>query len=93
VGTISTIHPNGRINYVGQLPTRADGSDLRADQALQASARLQAVAERLAKQATGLGTAGSGNSGGGGGGEDGEGESDLEDELDAALEQVRHIIQ
>ena len=93
VGTISTIHPNGRINYVGQLPTRADGSDLRADQALQASARLQAVAERLAKQATGRGSGNIGGGGGSGDGEEGEGESDLEDELDAALEQVRHIIQ
>jgi len=85
VGTISTIHPNGRINYVGQLPTRADGSDPRADMAVEAAARLQAVAQRLA-QAPGRGS----NEMEGGVGDGGEGEdSDLEDELDAALEQVR----
>ena len=49
VGEISVIHPNGRINYVGQLPTKADGSDPRAEAALLASSRLQAVAERLAQ--------------------------------------------
>lgn len=49
VGQISVVHPNGRINYEGQLPTKADGSDLRAETAMLASNRLQAVAERLAQ--------------------------------------------
>ena len=49
VGTISQVHPNGRINYVGQLPTRADGSDIRAEAAFLASHKLQLVAERLAQ--------------------------------------------
>lgn len=51
-GKISRVHPNGRINYEGQLQTHADGSDLHADAALQAARRLQAAAERLARRST-----------------------------------------
>jgi hypothetical protein len=49
VGNIQKIHPNGRINYHGQLPTRADGSDTQAEVALAASARLQKLAAKLEK--------------------------------------------
>jgi hypothetical protein len=43
-GQISRIHPNGRINYTSQPPTRADGADLRACKALKASERLERMA-------------------------------------------------
>lgn len=82
-GEISHIHPNGRINYVGQLPTRADGSDVGAEAALMAAERLQRVAERLAlkeeqqvKQQYDEQDEQQGS------------ESDLEDELDRALDDV-----
>jgi hypothetical protein len=80
-GKISRVHPNGRINYEGQLQTRADGSDLQADAALQASLRLQKAAERLSKKEKPCCDAAN-NSGSGS-----EGECS-EDELDRALEDV-----
>jgi hypothetical protein len=48
VGKIAKIHPNGRINYEGQL-TNADGSDLSASLALQASQRIDLIAGKLMK--------------------------------------------
>lgn len=49
VGQISKVHPNGRINYAGQLQTRADGSDPSAERALQASQKLESIVQRLNK--------------------------------------------
>lgn len=46
VGTISKVHPNGRINYQGQ-PTNADGSAIAAVAALTASESLQRAVEKL----------------------------------------------
>lgn len=45
-GKIVKIHPNGRINYEGQL-TEADGRDLQSEKALEAAQRLQEAALRL----------------------------------------------
>lgn len=39
--SISLVHSNGRINYVGQPPTNADGSDQAAVAALNAAKRLE----------------------------------------------------
>lgn len=84
-GEISHIHANGRINYSGQLPTRSDGSDVGAEAALKAAERLQAVAARLAhkeQQHKQLDDQQQGEQG-----EEGN-NSDIEDELDRALDDV-----
>ena len=49
VGTVDKIHPNGRINYVGQLPTMSDGSAVKSNIALKASATIDEAATRLEK--------------------------------------------
>lgn len=46
LGKIVKVHPNGRINYEGQL-TEADGSDINAAAAISASRRIDIIAERL----------------------------------------------
>lgn len=48
-GEIDFIHPNGRICYKGQQRTCADGSAQSSVQAMQASLRVDAAAERLEK--------------------------------------------
>jgi hypothetical protein len=48
IGEITTIHPNGRINYKGQ-PTRADGSDIKSLEALEAAKVLDKAASELQK--------------------------------------------
>jgi len=45
-GTISKIHENGRINYVGQ-PTRADGVDIGGERARDASLALETANQKL----------------------------------------------
>lgn len=45
-GSIARIHPNGRINYSGQL-TRADGADVNSNRALRASMKLDQMACRV----------------------------------------------
>lgn len=73
VGRISRVHPNGRINYHGQLQTRADGSDLQAFAALQAAEQLQAIAARMGEEQDGEG-------------EGEEDEEELERALEAVLD-------
>jgi hypothetical protein len=46
VGTISKVHPNGRINYAGEEPTAADGRTVE-----DAAADKKAAAMRMAKKA------------------------------------------
>lgn len=46
VGEIVRVHPNGRINYKGQL-TRADGAAVSADAAMDAARALDKVAAKL----------------------------------------------
>lgn len=48
VGEIVKMHPNGRINYSGQL-TEADGSDQSSMKAVKASSLLETAAEKLSK--------------------------------------------
>jgi hypothetical protein len=100
VGEIAHIHPNGRINYKDQ-PTHPDGSDLNAENAAAAAARVKAVAARMLAwqqgqeapgQGQGLGQVqgqGLGQGQGQGQGQaDEEDEDALEDEMDAALDAV-----
>eukprot|EP00599_Poterioochromonas_sp_BG-1_P001362 CAMPEP_0173140522 /NCGR_PEP_ID=MMETSP1105-20130129/4943_1 /TAXON_ID=2985 /ORGANISM="Ochromonas sp., Strain BG-1" /LENGTH=316 /DNA_ID=CAMNT_0014053539 /DNA_START=281 /DNA_END=1227 /DNA_ORIENTATION=- len=49
VGKLAKIHPNGRINYEGQL-TFADGRDFKSDKAFQAALKLEEVSNRLAEK-------------------------------------------
>ena len=53
VGNIVKVHPNGRINYEGQLTT-ADGCDLQAEQAMLASQKLEDIARRQQTNKVGL---------------------------------------
>jgi mannose-6-phosphate isomerase-like protein (cupin superfamily) len=46
VGNLAKIHPNGRINYEEGL-THADGRDLKADKAFQASLKLEEIANKM----------------------------------------------
>lgn len=52
VGKLARIHPNGRINYEGQL-TFADGRDFKSDKAFQAALKLEEVSNRLAEKSQG----------------------------------------
>ena len=45
-GEVTRVHPNGRINYTNQ-PTRADGSDVAAGRAMQASLKLEQLAAQV----------------------------------------------
>ena len=45
-GEVMRVHPNGRVNYVGQ-PTNADGSDVHAMDALESSMALEKALLRL----------------------------------------------
>jgi hypothetical protein len=47
VGTIDKIHKNGRINYVGQRPTNADGTDISSNAAHIASLNLDKALKKL----------------------------------------------
>lgn len=49
VGSISKIHPNGRINYEKLRPTNADGSDVSSSAALEASISLGIAAALLCR--------------------------------------------
>eukprot|EP00981_Chlorochromonas_danica_P006199 scaffold1307_cov166-Ochromonas_danica.AAC.21 len=73
-GEVAMIHPNGRICYKGKV-TRADGADVNADKALEASQRLKAAAKKLAEAEDK---------------EDRHAEAiyDAEDEIDRALEDI-----
>ncbi len=46
-GQVAKIHLNGRINYVGQIPTKPDGSSLLSESALKASHQIDDIAARL----------------------------------------------
>lgn len=50
-GRIVKVHPNGRINYEGQV-TEADGRDVGAEKALDAAKKLQAAAQKLEEVST-----------------------------------------
>lgn len=52
-GKIVKVHPNGRINYEGQI-TEADGRDMQAEKAWDAAKRLQEAANRLESISTGM---------------------------------------
>jgi len=52
VGDVLRLHDNGRINYTGQ-PTRADGSCIGSDEAMQAAKRLAEAERRLENEESG----------------------------------------
>lgn len=86
VGEIDIIHPNGRINYVGQ-PTFADGRSLDADKAWSAAQKLKrAMEEKMSIHRSGgkrFGKATAADDD-----DEDEEEGDDEDEIDKALEEV-----
>lgn len=47
VGSIQKVHENGRINYLGQRPTNADGSDISSNAAYLASLKLDIALKKL----------------------------------------------
>jgi len=46
VGEVEYVHPNGRINYTGQK-TKADGSHINSEKALEASLAVRSAAAKL----------------------------------------------